>query len=155
MWSIQDPILNCNSKITATLKTERFLRCCTQIHLTKFGLNWYEAINSLYLLYSYTIYHKYWNISWQKYYWFGFSLLYFVCALDCFSIIKQKTSEFWCTLGSKIFNCEIVDQKYMIPYWWWRTGDLSCYLGSVPKVVIDKIYSKIHILKLTIISSSY
>lgn len=67
MRSVQDPILNCNSKITVTLKTERFLRCCTQIHLTKFGLNWYEAINSLYLLYSYTIYHKYWNISWQKF----------------------------------------------------------------------------------------
>lgn len=75
-------------------------------------------------------------------YWFGFSLLYFVCALDCFSIIKQKTSEFWSTLGSKIFNCEIVDQKYMIPCWWWRTGDLSATLAQSQKLLLIKFIAR-------------
>ena len=127
---------------------------CIKTHLTtKFGLNWHKTINSPCLLYNYTIKCKYWNVSLQEYYWFGFPIghvmLWSVYTPSCLSSFKTFfffNSELHLAPDVQIWGCrpEFYYSILMMENW-----GLDCYLGSVSRVITDKIQQdKIHLWKL-------
>ena len=137
---------------------------CIKTHLTtKFGLNWHKTINSPCLLYNYTIKCKYWNVSLQEYYWFGFPIghvmLWSVYTPSCLSSFKTFFFLILNYIWPQMFKYEVADQNSIIPYWWWRTGDLTATLAQSPELLLIKfnkirfIYGNLKMLK--IISSSY
>ena len=69
------------------------------------------------------------------------SLLAMLCSIQCihtftFPFLRKKFLNPEIHLASKCSDMSLWTS--IIPYWWWEWG-FFCYLGAVPRVVIDKI----------------
>lgn len=52
-----------------------------------------------------------------------------------------------------MFKYEVADQNYIIPCWWWRTGDLTATLAQSQELLVKIEQDKIHLLKVEIIEN--
>ena len=70
-----------------------------------------------------------------------------VYAPFCLSNVKKKISESWHTSGLKMSCNKVVNQYYIIPYWWWIPEDLCASLAQSQELSLTK-FNKINFIML-------
>ena len=66
-----------------------------------------------------------------------------VYAPFCLSNVTKKISESWHTSGLKMSCNKVVNQYYIIPYWWWTPEDLCATLAQSQELSLAK-FNKIN-----------